>query len=447
MQGRDIVSCRNCGSLELTVETICEHSCGHVAPVPAFYETCPKCERETGDENLDTVGEAYRCLHCGSRFSTDLAEVQDEPRPTIAFPDLPTREGQFDWLPSRFVPSSEYGSRLAQTVFVILLLVTGVAVATAVVPFLETGEFEAEDDTVEDGERTWNEYEAVVMFRNDDIQAWYMHDELRELDRLFLDRDIAVTHGVIATVDEETNITADEELCTYLADLAREYPDLYEPANHGLTHERQTDFYNGSEFGGVPFETQLEWLEESDAIIEECVDTEVNTLIPPMNTYDENTVTALDELGYTTVSGARWMTQSLYDENESFVEGGLVHVPMWNDASMLNWSADDPDYFELEELEATFDEALEENAAYVHMLHYFTFTEDEHFELLHEFVEYIDQHDVVYMTIGDFGSGIVEGEVERTDDGWRVLEPVDDDDDDQDAPGSVDRGVKNKGEM
>lgn len=410
---------------------------------------------ESVGSELDLVGVALHCGRCGRRFSVqspklgrdgssgvDAVAASDDDRvlPTVSFPDLPSPGEPSAWLPGWMRPTSERGRRVLATAFVVLLLTTGVAAATAVLPFLGPDAFEEENDEERhDGPMTWNEYEAIVMFRNDDIQAWYMQEELRELDRLFLERDIAITHGVITTVDDETDITEDEELCAYLAELSREYPDLHEAANHGLTHEDQTDFYNGSEFGGVPLETQEAWLAEADAIIEECVDHDVETFIPPMNTYDENTVTALDEVGYTTVSGAGWMTEALYGESRAFREGGLVHAPMWEDASMLNWSDPNPDYYEFEELQATFDEALEANAAYVHMLHYFTFTEDEHFELMADFLDYVDDHDVRFMTIGEFGQGVADGDVERTDDGWSVREPVHENDGDADD-GDADDG-------
>lgn len=428
-------SCAVCGSSNVESERICEHDCGYVAPRAAYQDDrCPKCDRVVSDASLERVSTVDCCLDCGQRFDkhhdVDAETLRERSTPDVDFPDLPSPGDKLSWLPGRFVPDSERGRQIAASILVVLVLTSGLVGAVTVTPYLQPEEFDGDSRQNADVDRTWNEYETVVMFRNDDIQPWYEKESLRKVDQVFIEEDVPVTHGVIPAVSNEADITEDQELCGYLTDLTNEHPELFEMALHGYTHEQQTDFLGASEFGDVPIETQRDWLERGERIHESCVGTAPETFVPPLNTYDSNTVAALDERGYTTVSGARWATNEQYNESAvAFEEGGLTHVSMFEDASMVRWDTDDHDdheYYDLEELEAEFDRAYENNVPYVHMLHYFTFTEEEHYDLLREFIQYMkSKDDVAFMTVGEFGSGLENGEIEATDDGWRVLEPED----------------------
>lgn len=439
-------SCADCGSTEFVTETIVEHDCGYIAPRTAFDGgQCSKCEREVSDPILERVSTIHRCLGCGRRLDTapGAETVRNRSMPEVTFPDLPEPGDRLSWIPSRFMPDSERGRQVVASVLVVLVLTSGIVGAVIVTPYMQAEEFEGEEETTADVDRTWNEYETVVMFRNDDIQPWYERESFDEINRLFLEEEVPVTHAVIPAVgDDEVPITEDQDICDEMTRLESEHPDLFEMTLHGYTHEPRTDFMGGSEFADIPIETQRDWLEEGESIHEDCVGSSPETFIPPMNTYDSNTVEVLGERDYTTVSGAAWMTEAYYDEEVAvFEESGLIHVSMYEEASMIDWSIDgneDEEYYDIEELEQTFDEAYETNTPYVHMLHYFTFTEQEHYDLLQEFIQYTkSKDDVAFMTIGEFGSGIADGEIERTSDGWRVLEPVDE----QSSSGQVNESI------
>ncbi|OVE83998.1 DUF2334 domain-containing protein [Natronolimnobius baerhuensis] len=430
--------CERCRSDSLAPEHIVEHDCGHVAPSDAFADRCVKCGHETEDDTLRSVGTAAHCLACGHRTVTDLesaAPAGDGPEP-VTFPTLPSPDDHWAWMPARFLPESGAMRQFMTSILVVLVLISGVAGALSVSPLLES---EPEPVSVE---QSWEEYDSVVIFRNDDIQPWYLPDELRAVNQVFIDEDVPVTLGVIPMVEGEAPLTDDEQTCAYLRSLEADHPGQFEMALHGYTHEPVTDFYGASEFGDLSADEQRERLAAGEEILADCVDSPSSTFIPPMNTYDETTVEVLADANYTTVSGGEWFTADYFDEPGRFDEGGLVHVP--ENTAMENWSAyadedaaadsgnnetadaTDVPLQDLESLTNQFDESHAENGVQVVMLHYQYFTTEEDLELLESLIQHMKGEDTAFLTLEQFALGLEQGTLEETDDGWRVLEPLSD---------------------
>jgi peptidoglycan/xylan/chitin deacetylase (PgdA/CDA1 family) len=284
----------------------------------------------------------------------------------------------------------------------------------------------------EPADPTWNTYDSIVVFRNDDIQPDYRTEAMKAVNRIFIEEGVPVTHGVIPAV-ENNALTESGDVCSYLRGLERNHPRLFEFALHGYTHERLTEFYGGSEFGSLPYERQLKRIENGREILTDCLGHGTTTFIPPLDTYDSRTVRALDELGFTVVSGGHWFTKQYYGETGVFMEGGLVHAPN-SKMFVENWTTGE--FYSRSELRRSFDRALENHSIYVQSLHYTTFTTEERRERLRSLIEYMKSSgDLKFTTLGRLGDGLREGTIRRTDDGWKVLEPVRRSDDRRDSLG------------
>jgi hypothetical protein len=72
-------------------------------------------------------------------------------------------------------------------------------------------------------------------------------------------------------------------------------------AQHGYTHQDNNPAQS-SEFSGLDYETQYEELLKGKSYLEGIFNTPIATFLPPWNTYDTNTLRALEELKFSTIS-------------------------------------------------------------------------------------------------------------------------------------------------
>lgn len=77
---------------------------------------------------------------------------------------------------------------------------------------------------------------------------------------------------------------------------------VVEAALHGYSHETVATNGGYSEFSGVPINIQASKIEQGKAFLESLIKRQVVTFIPPWNRYDENTLLALERLGFETIS-------------------------------------------------------------------------------------------------------------------------------------------------
>ena len=74
---------------------------------------------------------------------------------------------------------------------------------------------------------------------------------------------------------------------------------ILEVALHGYTHERNGVSNNHkSEFKGIDFEMQVKMLDEGKSLLENILGEKIKIFVPPFNSYDMNTVRALEKLGF-----------------------------------------------------------------------------------------------------------------------------------------------------
>lgn len=273
-------------------------------------------------------------------------------------------------------------------------------------------------DATADAE-TWHRYRSIVVFRDDDIQAGWRESTLRKVHAIFVDTGVPVTDAVVPHIGDES-IADDPSMCPYLAKMQREHPGQFEYALHGYTHRQRTDFHGASEFGGVPYDTQLAWIRNGTRELTACTGERPRTFVPPFNTYDDETMRALHATNYTLVSGGAWFSQEYYGKTGVFTTNGIQHVP--NDASFVdNWTTDA--FYAQDDVNARFDAAYEDGSLFVQLLHYPAMQNESHRAALRGLIAHMQSKPGVrFMTLGELHRGLANGTIERVDGGWRVRE-------------------------
>jgi peptidoglycan/xylan/chitin deacetylase (PgdA/CDA1 family) len=151
----------------------------------------------------------------------------------------------------------------------------------------------------------------TVIFRFDDY-ARSCSSIGAEVLSVFQEHNIPCTYGVIPYVsdtfaDDPANCTAiDSGTAGRLTDAVRS--GLVEIALHGLAHRDNAiapvSPDSKSELRGLSYSSQLRMLSAGKATLESLYHVSVTTFIPPWNSYDENTLRALQDLGFYVVSGS-----------------------------------------------------------------------------------------------------------------------------------------------
>jgi len=127
-----------------------------------------------------------------------------------------------------------------------------------------------------------------IVFRLDDFRL--VHDSVNEkIVHLFMKYRIPLVLGVIPCDDNE-NLKFDSTnyFLPYLRDRVHE--GLIEIALHGLNHKKMTPF---GEMKGLCLEEQFRRIKKGKTLLESIFNIPIVTYIPPWNSHDENTVTAL----------------------------------------------------------------------------------------------------------------------------------------------------------
>jgi peptidoglycan/xylan/chitin deacetylase (PgdA/CDA1 family) len=151
----------------------------------------------------------------------------------------------------------------------------------------------------------------TVIFRFDDY-ARSSSDIGAELLKVFQEHNIPSTYGVMPFVsdtftDDPANCAAiDTETAGKLNDAVR--AGLVEVALHGFAHRTNPTVPaspgSESEFRGLGYASQLRMLSAGKSLLESLYHVGVTTFIPPWNSYDENTLRALADVGFRVISSS-----------------------------------------------------------------------------------------------------------------------------------------------
>ncbi len=257
---------------------------------------------------------------------------------------------------------------------------------------------------------------AIVIFRIDDPQPYWQSHKLKRAIDLFLEEKVPVTLGVIPKVMNKSTVLEYPSFISYIKDLVYLHGDLIEIAQHGLTHLALSKVGGGSEFAGLPFHKQLEMIKKGKGILE-SIDPEIKlkSFIPPFDTFDNNTLEAVRELGFIAFS-------AMYDEDpraeigQPYVDKGLVVI---HAAISLTKDWETGATRSYDELRESFDKVYNKSGVFVLETHYFRFDE-RNTEMIRELIHYMKRKDVAFMKLGDFGEGYLNGTIRKEDEYWII---------------------------
>lgn len=145
--------------------------------------------------------------------------------------------------------------------------------------------------------------EIIVVFRYDDYSATSALDLEARLIQTFKKHNISITFGVVPYMTEKNVHSTSVQK---LVPLTKEKIDLLkgntvDVAQHGYSHQT-VGGKNFSEFSGVDYGTQFKKIQSGKLYLEKTTGTKINTFIPPWNSYDINTLKALESLNFNLVS-------------------------------------------------------------------------------------------------------------------------------------------------
>lgn len=157
---------------------------------------------------------------------------------------------------------------------------------------------------------------VTVVFRYDDFSNKTDTALERSIFELFERHGLSLTVGVIPAVVEGA---FEDPSPQRLLPLSSEKVEVLrasssrgtlDPALHGLSHQTHRQA-NGSltEFGGLDYATQIEKLRRAKRLLEAAIGSSVRIFVPPWETYDPDTLDALEAVGMDTISAQGWGTR------------------------------------------------------------------------------------------------------------------------------------------
>lgn len=145
-----------------------------------------------------------------------------------------------------------------------------------------------------------DEKQINVVFRLDDPSALSSTEiELRVIDA-FREHNASITFGVIPFIGADVIPLGPKK-----GQLLKEAVDegVLDISLHGYSHQT-IDTENNREFLGLDYNSQLEKLTKGKKHLEEMIGVSPTAFVPPWNKYDQNTLKALEVLGFSTLSAA-----------------------------------------------------------------------------------------------------------------------------------------------
>ena len=148
---------------------------------------------------------------------------------------------------------------------------------------------------------------VIVVFRYDDYCAKGNVRVATALLEMFRARSLQLSVGVIPLVVAGSPHDPTQEEFLPLGDerthLLRNAVNagVVDPCLHGLTHRTHTAEWI-SEFRGLPQEEQVERIRQGRSFLQDALNGNVSTFVPPWNSYDGATVAALESLGFERIS-------------------------------------------------------------------------------------------------------------------------------------------------
>jgi peptidoglycan/xylan/chitin deacetylase (PgdA/CDA1 family) len=255
-----------------------------------------------------------------------------------------------------------------------------------------------------------------VVFRDDDPQPYWESQALRDLNDVFIDENVPVTHGVVPAT-ENGGHSPNSAFAEYLRDLKATHPELIELSLHGYTHNTNlSGWKGGSEFAGYGYDWQYNRLQQAKDAFERAFGHAPATFIAPGNTYDRTTARALGDLGLIAASGNTLVSSEFGGRTGAFPGEHVYHV--METTGFYTWS--EHRFRSNAELKQAFREKLYSSGIYVQMLHYHHFTSQARLNQLRELIQYMKSQNVYFTTLEGLTRGITSGKLEQDGSDWIV---------------------------
>lgn len=180
---------------------------------------------------------------------------------------------------------------------------TATSYLKALIPFCFVGTFLITNCDVPSIE----EKQIHVVFRFDDYSARSSTETELRIINAFRNNNASITFGVIPFVcDGDIHDPFPMNIIPLTSEkgdiLKRGLEDgVLDIALHGYSHQT-TNAERMKEFPGLDYKTQLERLTKGKEFLEEIIEAPVTAFIPPWNKYDLNTLRALENAGFSTLS-------------------------------------------------------------------------------------------------------------------------------------------------
>ncbi len=143
--------------------------------------------------------------------------------------------------------------------------------------------------------------ECVVFFRDDDVDR--LTDELVEFVDLFLTLGVPVNYQLVPGKLED-------DACAFVLDKRERYPELIRLNQHGYMHEHVVNgVHTWHEYSGNrPYEDQHNSIQCGQRILREKLGSffDGRVFTPPGHKYDDNTLRALEDLGFQILSASSY---------------------------------------------------------------------------------------------------------------------------------------------
>jgi peptidoglycan/xylan/chitin deacetylase (PgdA/CDA1 family) len=255
-----------------------------------------------------------------------------------------------------------------------------------------------------------------VVFRDDDPQPYWESQALRDLNEVFIEENVPVTHGVVPAT-ENGGHSPNSNFAEYMRELKANHPDLIELSLHGYTHNTDlSDWKGGSEFAGYSYDWQYNRLEQAKDAFENAFGEAPATFIAPGNTYDRTTARALGDLGLIAASGNTLVSSEFGGRTGAFPGEHVYHI--METTGFYTWSENR--FRSTAELKQAFLEKIQSSGIYVQMLHYHHFTNQARLDQLRELIQYMKSKNVYFTTLEGLTRGITSGLLEQDGSDWIV---------------------------
>lgn len=154
----------------------------------------------------------------------------------------------------------------------------------------------------------------TVVFRYDDFSSRSPTDIEDQLLRAFIKHHVPCTFGVIpSVVYRDTEDPEPQKVVPLTLEKGGILKgainaDILEVALHGYSHQTHCTYSEGgwTEFSGLDYEDQFKKIAQGKSQLEDMLDIQITTFIPPWNCYDLNTLLVLENLSFRTILAGRF---------------------------------------------------------------------------------------------------------------------------------------------